>query len=143
MAVKLTAPNRLSPVVDSTGNTTLRTSRFFEEVRSILETATTDIDTLETDVTALETKTANIPGGAVSDAAVTAGNITITWTANEPTASTSQTIANGNAVTGAEAGQAIKNINAQIGNLDTDVETLKNTINALILSLENAGVINT
>jgi hypothetical protein len=40
--------------------------------------------------------------------------LTITWTSNEPTASTAQTIANGSAVTSTETGQAIANLNARL-----------------------------
>jgi polygalacturonase len=51
--------------------------------------------------------------------------IEITWTANEPTPEVSQTIANGNSVTGAEMGQSIKNLNVQLNNLRADIEALR------------------
>lgn len=49
-------------------------------------------------------------------------NLTITWTSNEPTAGTTQTIANGSSPTVAETGQAIKNINEQLNNLITELK---------------------
>jgi hypothetical protein len=82
-------------------------------------------------------------GAAVADAAVTASDITITWQSNEPTSSTEQTIANGSSVTGAETGQAIANIVAQVNKLQDDVTTNKNKINELLTSLETANLIAT
>lgn len=53
--------------------------------------------------------------------AQSASAITITWTSNEPTASTAQTIADGSAPTSTELGQSVKNIVAQLNQLRTDL----------------------
>jgi hypothetical protein len=58
----------------------------------------------------------------------TADGLTITWTANEPTASSTQTIADGTTPTVAELGQAIKNLNAQIDKLIADNAAAKATL---------------
>lgn len=49
-------------------------------------------------------------------------DLVITWSANEPTAGVSQTIADGTVPTVAELGQAVKNLNARISALITMVE---------------------
>jgi hypothetical protein len=49
--------------------------------------------------------------------------LTITWTSNEPAASTNQTIADGNAVTSTETGQAIQNINTVLISLINELKT--------------------
>lgn len=54
--------------------------------------------------------------------------LTITWTSNEPIASTNQTVANGSAVTSTEVGQFMKNVNT--------------VLTSLINELKAAGVIN-
>lgn len=56
--------------------------------------------------------------------------ITITWTANEPTAGTTQTIADGSVPTVAELGQYVANINAQLDNLVADLAELRSILNA-------------
>jgi hypothetical protein len=56
--------------------------------------------------------------------------ITITWTANEPTAGITQTIADGDVPTVAELGQYVANINAQLDNAVADIEELRAAINA-------------
>lgn len=61
---------------------------------------------------------------------LTVGGITITWTANEPTAGTTQTIADGSTPTVAELGQYVANINAQLDNIVTDLAELRSIINA-------------
>jgi hypothetical protein len=53
--------------------------------------------------------------------AQSAAAITITWTTNEPTASTLQTIADGDAPTSTELGQSVANIVAQLNQLRTDL----------------------
>ncbi len=63
---------------------------------------------------------------ATSDTSV----ITITWTANEPTAETTQTIADGDAPTVAELGQYVANVNAQLSNIVADIENMRAKINA-------------
>ena len=40
--------------------------------------------------------------------------LTITWTSNEPTASTAMKIADGSALTSTESGQAIQNLNTRL-----------------------------
>ncbi len=47
----------------------------------------------------------------------TVGPLVITWTANEPTAGLTQTIADGDVPTVAELGQAIKNLNTIVTDL--------------------------
>ena len=64
----------------------------------------------------------------VADA--TAEEIVITWTANEPTAAITQTIADGDSPTVAETGQAIANLNAQITKLIADMAALRTAVNA-------------
>jgi len=71
--------------------------------------------------------------------------VVITWTANEPTAGVTQTIADGDVPTVAELGQYVANANAQIDNLVDDVAALKAALaqlgvdSASILSAVNAG----
>jgi hypothetical protein len=65
----------------------------------------------------------SIPGIADTQSA-----LTIIWTTNEPTASTTMTIADGSNPTATETGQAIKNLNEQF--------------NALIAELKSAGVVS-
>ena len=60
----------------------------------------------------------------------TAENITITWTANEPTAAVTQTIADGTVPTVAELGQYVANINAQLAKLNTDIASLRAALQA-------------
>lgn len=68
----------------------------------------------------------------VADAAAdaTAEDIVITWTANEPTAGVTQTIADGSSVTAAESGQAIKNINAQLSKIIADIAAIRTKVNS-------------
>jgi len=70
-------------------------------------------------------------------ASATATGVTITWTSNEPTAATTQTIANGTIPTVAELGQYVANNEAQIAlivadiaKLIADMETVRSKINA-------------
>ena len=63
-------------------------------------------------------------------ASKTIAAIAITWTANEPTAGVTQTIADGTVPTVAELGQYVANINAQLDNAVADIETLRAAINA-------------
>lgn len=53
-------------------------------------------------------------------------DLTITWTTNEPTAGSIQTIADGTAPTAAELGQAVANLTAKV--------------NAIFNALDEAGV---
>jgi hypothetical protein len=87
----------------------------------------------------------NLPdqGVAVADATVTADGLTVTWTTNEPTASTSQTIADGSSPTASETGQAIANLVAEVNKLKADVTTNKDKINELLTSLEDGSIIAT
>ena len=59
-----------------------------------------------------------------------ASEITITWTANEPTASTTQTIADGDSPTVAETGQFIQNMTTEFNKLVAEVEELRAAMNA-------------
>lgn len=63
-------------------------------------------------------------------AAATATGVTITWTSNEPTASTTQTIANGTIPTVAELGQYVANNEAQIALILADIALIRTAINA-------------
>jgi len=49
-------------------------------------------------------------------------DLVITWTANEPTAGDTQTIADGTTPTVAELGQAVKNLNTKISAIITVLE---------------------
>jgi hypothetical protein len=127
MSTDIIQPNRNQPVIRKENGDfymTIRVAEFYDQLVKMA---------------------ADLPnqGAAVTDAAVTASDITITWTTNEPTSSTEQTIANGNSPTAAETGQAIANIVAQINKLQDDVTTNKNKINELISSLETANLIAT
>jgi hypothetical protein len=63
-------------------------------------------------------------------ASKTSGVITITWTANEPTAGVAQTIADGASPTVAETGQAIQNLTTMLNKVVADVESLRSKMNA-------------
>jgi hypothetical protein len=67
--------------------------------------------------------------GKVADA--TAAALVITWTANEPTAANTQTIADGTVPTVAELGQAVQNLNTILTQVLAD--------NAAMLAQLNAG----
>jgi hypothetical protein len=58
-------------------------------------------------------------------AAATSKAFTITWTTNDPTASTAATVADGSAVTSAETGVLFKSMEAQITAMRTDIENLR------------------
>ena len=62
-------------------------------------------------------------------AAATGAAIDITWTANEPTAAVTQTIADGDVPTVAELGQYVANINAQLTKLLADIAALRTKAN--------------
>lgn len=57
--------------------------------------------------------------------ATTAATTTITWTANEPTPSTTQTIADGDVPTVAELGQSVANLTDQVNKLVADNVAMK------------------
>jgi len=63
------------------------------------------------------------------DQTSTAG-YTITWSANEPTAGTSATIADGSSPTVAETGQAIQDITTILNQLQVDVAALYSVMNS-------------
>ena len=60
----------------------------------------------------------------------TSEGITITWTTNEPTASTAMTIADGSAVTSTENGVFIASQQALNAKIIADLETLRAKMNA-------------
>ena len=64
---------------------------------------------------------------AVTD---TSSDIDITWTSNEPTAATIQTIADGDAPTPLETGQYIQNINTEFSKLRATVAALQASIDS-------------
>ena len=63
-------------------------------------------------------------------AASTAGGLAITWSSNEPTASTTQTIADGTVPTVAELGQSVANLTAQVNFLLADNASMRAALNA-------------
>ena len=63
-------------------------------------------------------------------AAATVKALAITWTTNDPTASTAMTIADGSAVTSTEVGVFIKSANAQIAAIIADVLALRTSVNS-------------
>ncbi len=63
-------------------------------------------------------------------AAATSEDIDITWTANEPTAAITQTIADGAAPTVVETGQYIANMAAQLAKLLADVADIRTKLNS-------------
>ena len=60
----------------------------------------------------------------------TGTGVTITWTANEPTAAATQTIADGTVPTVAELGQYVANNEAQIALILADIASLRAAIQA-------------
>ncbi len=62
--------------------------------------------------------------------AATAEDIVITWTANEPTAAVTQTIADGAAPTVVETGQYIANMAAQLAKVLADIADLRTKLNS-------------
>lgn len=63
-------------------------------------------------------------------AAATVSAATITWTTNEPTASYAYTIADGDAPTSTELGQAVATLDAQVTALIADVLALRTSQNS-------------
>jgi len=59
----------------------------------------------------------------------TGTGVAITWTANEPTAAATQTIANGTIPTVAELGQYVANNEAQIALILADIASLRTQMN--------------
>ncbi len=59
----------------------------------------------------------------------TGTGVTITWTANEPTAGATQTIADGDTPTVAETGQYIANNEAQIALILADIADIRAQMN--------------
>jgi hypothetical protein len=60
----------------------------------------------------------------------TGTGVAITWTANEPTAAATQTIADGDVPTVAELGQYVANNEAQIALILADIASLRAAIQA-------------
>jgi hypothetical protein len=60
----------------------------------------------------------------------TSGAVVITWTTNEPTASTAMTVADGTAVTSTEVGVFMASQAVLNGKLIADLETLRGKMNA-------------
>jgi hypothetical protein len=90
------------------------------------------------------TWTANEPTAAVTQtiadgdgAALTDAAIVITWTANEPTAGVTQTIADGTVPTVAELGQYVQNINTQHDKAVVDATAMKAEIAELFQYVAN------
>lgn len=65
----------------------------------------------------------------------TAAALVITWTANTPTASNTQTIADGDAVAGTELGQAIQNINTILTAALVDIAAINTAIAAMAVDI--------
>ncbi len=66
---------------------------------------------------------------AKADAA-TAASLVITWSSNEPTASNTQTIADGTVPTVAELGQSVANLTAIVNALLVDNASMRAALNA-------------
>lgn len=62
--------------------------------------------------------------------ALTVDKLVVTWSANEPTASATQTIADGTTPTVAELGQAVANLVLNISQIQADLTELKSVIDA-------------
>lgn len=62
---------------------------------------------------------------ASAPAAQTSAALDITWTANEPTAGNTQTIADGDVPTVAELGQAVANLTAIVNELVADMTAVR------------------
>ena len=62
--------------------------------------------------------------------ALTVDPLVVTWTANEPTAAATQTIADGDVPTVAELGQSVANIVANLAQISADLTELRSIINA-------------
>lgn len=62
--------------------------------------------------------------------AATSEDVVITWSANEPTAAVTQTIADGASPTVVETGQYIANMAAQLKKLLADVADLRTKLNS-------------
>jgi hypothetical protein len=77
--------------------------------------------------------------------ATTVSAFTISWTTNTPSASTTATIADGDAVASTESGAVLFNLSAQVTALITDMAAMKTSVgqlgtdNASVLSAINAG----
>jgi hypothetical protein len=66
----------------------------------------------------------------ITDLTGTSSAQTITWTTNEPTASTLMTIADGSAPTSTEIGQYIANNDAQMTLVTAELAALRTAINS-------------
>lgn len=72
----------------------------------------------------------NAKGELMDDvAAATAAALVITWSANEPTAGNTATIADGTVPTVAELGQAVANLTAIVNQLVIDVGLIRTAVN--------------
>ena len=75
----------------------------------------------------------------------TGAALVITWTANAPTAGTTQTIADGDSPTAAETGQAIQNLTTQLNKNVVDIAAMKTALAAsqasvaLLIAAMNKG----
>ena len=58
------------------------------------------------------------------------GPLVITWTANEPTAALTQTVADGTVPTVAELGQALQNVNTILSQAVADLAALSTSVNS-------------
>ena len=61
---------------------------------------------------------------------LTAEGVELTFTANEPTPSATQTIADGDSMTAAESGQFAANVAAQLAAIVADLAEVKRVLNA-------------
>ena len=64
------------------------------------------------------------------DVAVTGAALVVTWTSNEPTAGTANTIADGSGISDAEMAQTFANIIAQMNKNTVDIGVLKTSVNS-------------
>jgi hypothetical protein len=63
-------------------------------------------------------------------AAATVSAFTISWTTNTPSASTTATVADGDAVASTESGAILFNHNAQIAAIIVDIAAIRTAVNA-------------
>ena len=105
---------------------------------------TMTIDGPNNQIKAAGTKVLGTQEAAQADTAgATADPLVITFTANTPTPSATQTIADGTVPTVAELGQYAANQELVITALKADVDALRVTLNALLAKLRTHGIIAT
>ena len=85
---------------------------------------------------------ANQESAATAAAATSMVPITFTWTANEPTPASTQTIADGTVPTVAELGQYVRNAETIMDAILVDLNLHRTAVNACITALKNHGLMS-